>query len=215
MNGLLPHDSRKSHNRGIKIHWEQNQDNDWIFLSDQIYNPILNQQKCFSVTEDKIEGGEKSKNKRVYLGNLMTCRMNYMYFHSYSCSTYIHLGLMVSPEGIISVSLSIKSRKVWIELLSVMQGYEYYWKTSQQHSFYLAWCVNVKERFMSDAEGLLGFVNLSRLHLFHSGSNDFFFYAQQTDIEIALANRLSLKNTQKHKLNHLYSHHQEPWKPVN
>lgn len=55
--------------------------------------------------------------------------------------------------------------------------------------------MNVKERFMSDAEGLLGFVNLSRLHLFHSGSNDFFFYAQQTDIEIALANRLSL---QKH-----------------
>lgn len=42
---------------------------------------------------------------------------------------------------------------------------------------YLAWCVNVKERFISDTEGLLGFVNLSSLHLFHSGRNDLLFYA--------------------------------------
>lgn len=101
MKRMHPHDTRKSH-RGIKIHWEKNQrschDNDCIFLSDQIYNPILTQSKCFSVTEDKTEGGEKSKNERLNLGNLMTCRVNYMYFHSY---TYKHLSLMVSYDRII------------------------------------------------------------------------------------------------------------------
>lgn len=69
---------------------------------------------------------------------------------------------------------------------------------SQGHcSFYLAGCVNVKEKFMSDAEGLLGFVDLSCLHLFHSGRNDLFFYAQQTDIKITLADRLPLQKDTK------------------
>lgn len=57
--------------------------------------------------------------------------------------------------------------------------------------------MNVKERFMSDAEGLLGFVDLSSLHLFHSGRNDLFFYAQQTDIKITLAYRLLLQKYTK------------------
>lgn len=50
---------------------------------------------------------------------------------------------------------------------------------------------------MSDAEGLLGFVDLSRLHLFHSGRNDLFFYAQQTNIKITLAYRLPLQKDTK------------------
>lgn len=54
--------------------------------------------------------------------------------------------------------------------------------------------MNVKEGFIPDTEGLLGFVNLSGLHLLHPGRNYLLFYAQQPDIEITLANRLSLKD---------------------
>lgn len=44
-------------------------------------------------------------------------------------------------------------------------------------SLYLAWCMNVEEGLISDTEGLLGFVNLSTLHLFHPGRNYLLFYA--------------------------------------
>lgn len=55
--------------------------------------------------------------------------------------------------------------------------------------------MNVEEGLIPDTEGLLGFVNLSRLHLFQARMNYLLFYAQQPDIEIALTNRLSLKDT--------------------
>lgn len=57
--------------------------------------------------------------------------------------------------------------------------------------------MNVKEGFVPDTEGLLGFVDLSGLHLLHPGRNDLLLYAQQPDIEITLANGLRLKNKEK------------------
>lgn len=74
--------------------------------------------------------------------------------------------------------------------------------------------MNVKEGFVSDAEGLLGFVDLSSLHLFHPGRNYLLFYAQQTDIEITLAHRLSLRKYTKTQIKPLYSHHWELCKSV-
>lgn len=75
-------------------------------------------------------------------------------------------------------------------------------------SSYLPRRTDVKKGLIPDAERFLGFVDLSVLHLFEAWRNDLFLYTQQTGVEIALANRLSLKgkkqtNTKAKILSHL------------
>lgn len=71
--------------------------------------------------------------------------------------------------------------------------------------------MDVKEGLVPDAERLFGLVNLSIFHLFHPGGYYFLLYAQQSDVEVTLADRLPLENmatndvvkAPKRTLNHL------------
>lgn len=52
----------------------------------------------------------------------------------------------------------------------------------------------VEEGFVSDTEGLLGFVNLSRFHLFLSREDDLFLYTEKPGVEITSAHRIVLED---------------------
>ena len=64
---------------------------------------------------------------------------------------------------------------------------------------YLSCGVYVEEGFVSDTEGLLGFVNLPRLHLLLPGEDDLFLYAEEPGVEVALAHRVVLEDIGERK----------------
>lgn len=59
---------------------------------------------------------------------------------------------------------------------------------------YLACSVDVEERLVPDAEGLLGFINLAQLHFLKSWGDDLLLDTQQTSIKVTLTHRLTLQN---------------------
>lgn len=61
---------------------------------------------------------------------------------------------------------------------------------------YLARSVDVEERLVSDAEGLLGFINLAQPHFLESWGDDLLLDTQQTSVEVTLTHRLTLQNKQ-------------------
>lgn len=68
--------------------------------------------------------------------------------------------------------------------------------------------MNVEEVLISDAEGLLGFVDLAYLHLLEARRDDLFLHTQQTSVEVTLTHWLTLKNNIKHKqlISYVYTH---------
>lgn len=69
---------------------------------------------------------------------------------------------------------------------------------------YLSGRVDVEERLVPNAEGLLGFVDLPVPHLLLPGEDDLLLDAQQSDVKIALAHGLTLKNKPRRQLENTY-----------
>lgn len=59
---------------------------------------------------------------------------------------------------------------------------------------YLARSVDVEERLVPDAKGLLRFINLAQLHFLESWGDDLLLDTQQTSVEVTLTHRLTLQN---------------------
>lgn len=53
--------------------------------------------------------------------------------------------------------------------------------------------MDVEERLIPDAEGLLGFINLSELHFLKPWGDDLLLNAQQTSVKVTLTHRLTLQ----------------------
>lgn len=61
--------------------------------------------------------------------------------------------------------------------------------------------MNVEEGFISDAEGLLGFVDLAHFHLLEARRDDLLLNTQQTSVEVTLTHGLTLQNNITHTHN--------------
>lgn len=59
---------------------------------------------------------------------------------------------------------------------------------------YLSCGMYIEEGLVSDTEGFLGFVNLSRFHLLLPREDDLFLYTEKPGVEITSAHRIVLEH---------------------